>query len=97
MNAQTRLSAKGQIVIPKNVRDRLGLTEGMVFDVIERGGEVVLRTPDHAARLSVAEAQRRIRELFVYDGPPLTEETMQEGIREAITAKFSAKRGADPQ
>jgi len=92
MNSQTKLSAKGQIVIPKDVRDRLGLTEGTVFDVIERGGEVVLRLPEQSVKLSVAEAQKRIRECFVYDGPPLTKEMMQEGIRQAITAKFGEKR-----
>ncbi|MEQ1639533.1 MAG: AbrB/MazE/SpoVT family DNA-binding domain-containing protein [Novosphingobium sp.] len=43
MTMQTRLSAKGQVVIPKDVRDRLGLTEGTVFDVIDRGNEVVLK------------------------------------------------------
>jgi AbrB family looped-hinge helix DNA binding protein len=93
MHTQTRLSAKGQVVIPKDVRDRLGLTEGTVFDVIERGGEVVLRLPENTEKLSAAEAQRRIRELFVYDGPPLSEKVMQDGIRKAITAKFGMKRG----
>ena len=92
MNAQTRLSAKGQVVIPKGVRDRLGLTEGTVFDVIERGGEVVLKIPQKTAELSVAEAQRRIRAIFVYDGPRVTEEMMRQAVLKGVAAKFRSRR-----
>ena len=42
MTSQTHLSAKGQIVIPRDVRDRLRWTPGMRFDVIERSGSVTL-------------------------------------------------------
>ncbi|MFZ4690668.1 MAG: AbrB/MazE/SpoVT family DNA-binding domain-containing protein [Polymorphobacter sp.] len=42
MSSQTHLSAKGQIVIPRDVRDRLRWTPGMRFDVIERSGSVTL-------------------------------------------------------
>jgi AbrB family looped-hinge helix DNA binding protein len=74
MTAQTRLSAKGQIVIPKDVRDRLGLTEGMVFEVIERGDEVVLRVPSRRKTITVEEAQARIRAIVKYNGPPISDE-----------------------
>lgn len=74
MTSQTKLSAKGQIVIPKDVRDRLGLREGMTFDVIERGDEVVLKLPASRATLSVEEAQRRIRGIFTYSGPRISDE-----------------------
>jgi AbrB family looped-hinge helix DNA binding protein len=35
------LSSKYQIVIPKPVRDRLGLTPGQRFTVVEKGDNVV--------------------------------------------------------
>ena len=79
MNAQTKLSAKGQIVIPKHVRDRLGLVEGTVFDVIERGEEVVLKRKAGSGRgLTAAEALREIRKSYRYDGPPVSLDEMRE-------------------
>lgn len=74
MTAQTKLSAKGQVVIPKDVRDRLGLTEGTVFDVIERGDEVVLRIPSRRKTLTMEEAEARIRAAVHYKGPRISEE-----------------------
>ena len=71
MTAQTRLSAKGQVVIPKDVRDRLGLVAGTVFDVIETGDGVVLRKPRTRQKISVEEATRRLREIYQHKGPPI--------------------------
>ena len=44
-----RLSAKAQTVIPKPVRERLGIGPGDVILFEIRDGEVVLRPPRHAA------------------------------------------------
>ena len=43
MNAQTKLSAKGQVVIPKDVRDRLHLDAGTRHEVVEREDGVSLK------------------------------------------------------
>lgn len=95
MTAQTRLSAKGQVVIPKDVRDRLGLVEGTVFDVIERAGEVVLKQPARMGALSgeeaVANAVREIRSFYRYDGPPLSLAEMDRAVAKAVHKKFARK------
>lgn len=94
MTAQTKLSAKGQVVIPKDVRDRLGLVEGTVFDVIERGDEVVLKRQPGAARgLTAAEALREIQKIYRYDGPPLSLDEMREAAREQAVKNYLAKHG----
>jgi AbrB family looped-hinge helix DNA binding protein len=41
--ATTRLSSKGQIVIPEDIRDRLGLKPGAQFVVLGEGDVVILK------------------------------------------------------
>lgn len=42
--ATTRLSSKGQVVIPEGIRNDLGLSEGDQFLVIGEGDAVILKT-----------------------------------------------------
>lgn len=49
--ATTKLSSKGQVVIPEEIRDRLGLKPGAQFVVLGDRGVVILKviqTPDMA-------------------------------------------------
>jgi AbrB family looped-hinge helix DNA binding protein len=38
----TRMGAKGQVVIPKGIRDKVGLHPGTEVDVAAQGGEVIV-------------------------------------------------------
>ncbi len=66
MDAAARVTSKGQVSIPKAVRDALGFKEGDVVVFRVEGRRAVLaRTPDFldlAAAISVpgGEAQRRV-------------------------------------
>lgn len=42
--ATTKLSSKGQVVIPETVRNELGLKEGDQFVVIGEGDAIILKT-----------------------------------------------------
>ncbi len=42
--ATTRMSSKGQVVIPEDVRSRLGLNAGVEFVVVGENGVVILKT-----------------------------------------------------
>ncbi len=43
MNARAKMSSKGQIVVPKEIRDARGWGEGMEFDFVDNGKEVTIR------------------------------------------------------
>ena len=63
--ATTKLSSKGQVVIPEEIRSALGLSEGDQFVVIGEGDAVILKaiTPpkidDFAELLAEAHAQAK--------------------------------------
>jgi len=91
MTAFTRMSEKGQVVIPKDVRDRLRLDAGDRLEVIERSDGVFLRKAAARSGESFDEVRRRIRAIIRYDGPPATIDEMTNAIRDAA-ADHAARR-----
>ena len=78
MNAQTKLSAKGQVVIPKEVRDALGWAEGQKLRVTQAGGKAVLEAAEpQRERISWEEFRRRVPG---YSGPPVSIEEMDVAV-----------------
>jgi AbrB family looped-hinge helix DNA binding protein len=82
MNAQTRVSAKGQVVIPKEIRTRHQMSAGRVLDVIETPEGVLLRPAAVKQGISKEEALARIRATVKYEGPTVTIEEMNETIEQ---------------
>jgi len=78
--ATTKLSSKGQVVIPEEIRNRLGLEAGAQFVVVGEGDVVVLKAlqPPKMAefRTLLAKAQRSAEEAG------LTAEAVDVAIRE---------------
>lgn len=82
MNARTRLSAKGQVVIPKDVRTQLGLAEGQELDVITVNGGVLLRPVQQKSGRSFDELLSELRSRIPpHEGPPVSVEEMDEAVR----------------
>jgi len=71
MNAYTKVSEKGQVVVPKATRDRLGWQPGTDLEVIESGDAVTLRKRSSGRTLTVEAAIARLRGIVHYDGPPI--------------------------
>jgi AbrB family looped-hinge helix DNA binding protein len=77
MNARTIMSAKGQVVIPKDVRDRLGLVPGGALDVTEMAGGVFLKAISRHPKRTFEEVEAELRALIQYDGPRVSIEDMR--------------------
>ncbi|MBX9861041.1 MAG: AbrB/MazE/SpoVT family DNA-binding domain-containing protein [Sphingomonas sp.] len=87
-----KASSKGQVVLPKRTRDRLGIDSGTLLEVIETATGVELR-PLKQSGLTADEATARLREIVRYTGPRLDEADWQRGIELAIQKKWG-KRSA---
>jgi AbrB family looped-hinge helix DNA binding protein len=74
--AKTRLSSKGQVIIPKAVRDRHGWRPGVELEVEDRGDAVVLRPAKPFRPTTIDEVYGSLK----YDGSPVTIEDMDKAI-----------------
>jgi AbrB family looped-hinge helix DNA binding protein len=78
--ARTRLSSKGQVIIPKAVREAHGWQPGVELEVEDQGDAVVLRPANPFPPTTIEEVYGCLK----HDGPPISIEEMHEGIeREA--------------
>jgi len=60
------MSEKGQIVVPKNIRDQQGYCNGTAFAVVQsKSGALVLRPVKSKPKLSLIEHLRRFRGLEI--------------------------------
>ncbi|SFP92948.1 AbrB/MazE/SpoVT family DNA-binding domain-containing protein [Sphingomonas rubra] len=74
MGIEITMSSKGQIVIPKDVRDALGLKPGGRLSLERLGNRIVLQAPQPPReRISYEEFRRRVPK---YEGPPVAVEDM---------------------
>jgi len=77
MNAHTRMSDKGQVVVPKSIRDRLGWAAGADLEVIETSSGIYLtRRQERQASLTVEQAVRQLRTIYKHAGPPVAVEDL---------------------
>ncbi len=88
MATQITTSSKGQIVLPKRTRDRLGIASGTILDVIDTPTGVELRPARRVAPGSVRDAIRHAQSIIGYHGPRLDDEDWRRGIGEAIAEKW---------
>jgi AbrB family looped-hinge helix DNA binding protein len=86
----TRISSKGQIVVPKSVRDELDWAAGTELTV-ERCEQdaVVLRRKTVIRPTTVDEVAGMLK----YEGPPVTLEDMQRAIDEELLDRWRRKSG----
>ncbi|HEU0043299.1 AbrB/MazE/SpoVT family DNA-binding domain-containing protein [Sphingomonas sp.] len=71
MNMYTKLSGKGQIVLPKAMRELKDWPAGTDLEVVDAGTGVLLRPRGPRKTLTVEEAVARLRKIYVHQGPPV--------------------------
>lgn len=89
MNMHTKLSDKGQIVVPKAVRDRLGWQPGADLDVIETGEGVAFRLRRAAKTLGADSAAAALRSIYRHEGPPVSLDEMRDAVALEAAERFA--------
>lgn len=74
--ARTRLSSKGQVIIPKSVRQRHGWQAGVELDVEDRGEAIVLRPVSPFPQTKIEDVLGSLQ----YHGPRLTIREMDAAV-----------------
>ena len=83
---RTTLTSKGQITLPKEIREQLGLKAGVKFDCyVDREGFVVL--------VPLTVKLKDLIGILPYSGPPKTVEEINQAIVRAAVER--AKRGLE--
>lgn len=72
----TTLSTKGQIIIPKEIRERHGWGPGLSLEVVEQGDSILLRPVRALPRTTVDD----LLGCLPHHGRPKTLEEMEAGI-----------------
>jgi AbrB family looped-hinge helix DNA binding protein len=86
----TKLSSKGQVVLPKSVREEHGWAPGTEFEVESTPGGVQLRARTPFPRTGIGQVFGSVP----YTGPMKTLDEMDEGVRAAVArrARRSVRR-----
>jgi len=81
MTARTTLSAEGQVVLPKAVRDALAWQPGQAIEVVQHSGGVTLRAVPATTGAATGEILARIWARNRHSGPTVTIEDMDAAVR----------------
>ena len=85
---KTRLSSKGQVIIPKNIREQHEWQVGLEFIVIDMEDGVLLKPVPGIKPTTLEDVVGCIP----YEGPPKTIQEMDEAIQMAIEESWRDRR-----
>jgi AbrB family looped-hinge helix DNA binding protein len=83
--AHSKLTAQGQVSVPAEVRNRLGIGPGSTLEWDEEDGKVVVR---RSGRYTSEDLHRA---LFEEAPEPKTLEELKEGIRRAVKSRHARR------
>jgi len=85
---QTKISTRGQVVLPKAIRDKRRWKVGTRLIVEDRPDGVLLTAVEKKKRFSVAD----LRGMLKYKGPPHSIEEMNAAIGEEVRRRYARGR-----
>jgi AbrB family looped-hinge helix DNA binding protein len=88
MNMYTKVSGKGQVVLPKALRDSKDWPAGTDLEVIDTGEGLLLRPRRARKTLTVEQAVARLRKLYVHEGPPVSLDEMKASAMDAAVERY---------
>jgi AbrB family looped-hinge helix DNA binding protein len=90
MNVRAKISSKGQLVLPKAVRDAHGLIAGSEVDIESVGETIVLRPQPKRVRKKYTIDE--VAGFLKYDGPPVSLKDMERAMDEEAKRMWNAER-----
>jgi AbrB family looped-hinge helix DNA binding protein len=93
MNMLTKLSAKGQVAIPKDVRDMLGWQKGTSLELVPEHDGVHLRTIVDPVPDDFDLRVEQLQNLVAYDGQRADDTDWHISIDAMMSAKEAKERG----
>lgn len=85
---KTRISTKGQVILPKALRDKRHWKPGMELDIEDRPEGVLLKANAGKKKGSILD----LAGILKYDGPPRTIEEMDAAIIEEVRRRHARGR-----
>ena len=85
---KTRLSTKGQVILPKTIRDKRRWKPGMELDIEDRPEGVLLKANKSKKKGSILD----LAGILKYDGPPKTIEEMNAAIIDEVRRRHARGR-----
>lgn len=80
MNVRAKISSKGQLVLPKAVRDAYGLGPGSEVEIEGVGETIVLRPRRQRPRTKRVYTLDEVAGMLKYDGPPVSVRDMDRAV-----------------
>ncbi len=87
---RTRVSTKGQVILPKAVRDRHGWSAGTVLEIEDGPNGVTLKPAPFVPRTRLEDVAGMLAPY--YSGPPVSVDEMNAAITEEISARHARGR-----
>jgi AbrB family looped-hinge helix DNA binding protein len=88
MNVRAKMSSKGQLVLPKAVRDEFGLVAGSEVDIETTSDKIVLRPRSGKQKARRVYTIEEVAGMLKYDGPPVSVRDMDRAVEEMFRREW---------